>query len=206
VDETEGDLPNFDEMTSPAEAFTPDEVPAMEEAPAAAEKPAAVEEPESKKAKKARLAKEAKEAKEVKKARKAKRAARVVDDFGEEKKPRDLSLYLVLLLLVGIPVALLGLASIAYLNFATAIYLIGLFSIPLLLWISRKSNTVYVALLGIVLAALMTCIYCLWVVLAKYNFDVKAQEAKQRVGMVQPVDRGLLVAAAAHASSALADC
>ena len=62
--------------------------------------------------------------------------------------------------------------------------------IPLVLWVGRKTNTVYVVLLGCVIAVLMTCIYCLWAVLARYHFDVKAPEATQRVGVAEPVNRG----------------
>jgi len=53
---------------------------------------------------------------------------------------------------------------------------------------------------------LMTCLYCLWTVLAKYHFDVKASEAKQRVGVVQPVDRGWQLATRADTANTFADC
>ena len=45
----------------------------------------------------------------------------------------------------------------------------------------RKTNTVFVVFLGCVLAAVLTAVYCLWMELARYKFDIKAQDAKQRV-------------------------
>ena len=48
----------------------------------------------------------------------------------------------------------------------------------------RKTNTVFVVILGCVLAAVLTSVYCLWMELVRYKFDIKAQDAKQRVSMV----------------------
>jgi len=128
------------------------------------------------------------------------------DLFADEKTADKRSLYLVVAGAIAVPVVFLALASFEFLNFSTAVYIVGLCSIPLVLWAGHKTNTVYVVFLGIILAALMTCLYCLWVALAKYNFDVKAQEAKQRVGMVQPVDRGLFVETGTNAAYTFADC
>ena len=43
------------------------------------------------------------------------------------------------------------------------------------------------------LAGLMLTLaaYCLWMVMGRYHFDFKAQEAKQRVGMAWPIEREL---------------
>jgi hypothetical protein len=92
-------------------------------------------------------------------------------------------------------------------NYATAVYLVGLTFIPLLLWLGRKTNTVYVVFLGIVIAGLMTGIYYLWVILADgYHFDVKASEAKQRVGMIERVDPGWQLAIRDDSINPFADC
>jgi uncharacterized protein (DUF58 family) len=98
------------------------------------------------------------------------------------------------------------LAWFEVMDFSTAVYIIGLGFLPLILWMGRMTNTVYVVFLGCILAALLTCLYCLWVMLAQYRFDVKASEAKQRVAMAQPVDCGMLAAADAIATNTFADC
>lgn len=136
----------------------------------------------------------------------AKRAKAHRDAFGDEAAPDNRSLYLAIGGVIGIPLIFLLLAWFEVMNFSTAIYVIGMGFIPLILWMGRMTNTVYVAFLGCILAALLTCLYCLWVMLAHYNFDVKASEAKQRVAMAQPVDCGLLAVADAIATSTFADC
>ena len=128
------------------------------------------------------------------------------DLFADEKKAGDPSRYLVIAGVIGIPVVFLLLAWFGLLNFPTAVYIICLAFIPLVLWMGRKTNTVYTVFLGCIIAALLTCVYCLWVALASYNFDVKAQEAKQRVGMVEPVDRAMFVENGVNAAGTFADC
>ena len=107
----------------------------------------------------------------------------------EEKEPSKLPLYLPVAAAVGLPVIALSapLPSLGeILCFSTAVYIIALGYIPLALWMGRKTNTVYVVFLGCVLAAVLTAVYCLWMELGRYKFDIKAQEAKQRVSMVWP--------------------
>lgn len=107
---------------------------------------------------------------------------------------------------LGLAVVLLLMAWAGLWNYSTAVYVTGLIFIPLLLWMGRKTNTVYTVFLGCVIAVLMTCIYCLWAVLAQYHFDVKASEAKQRVGMAQPVDRGWQFAASTDTANTSGEC
>jgi hypothetical protein len=199
VAKTDDALSNSDKKNPPDEASPLDEAmfgeealiegeATIEEQPATpVEELETVEEPA---AEKAEPAKKGKKEKKAKKEKKPKEAKKETDAFWEEKKARDPSFYLAMGLVIGIPVVLLAAAQFKYLNFSTAIYIVGLCSIPLVLWMGRRTNTIYVVFMGIILAALITCIYAMWVVLAKYNFDVKAQEAKQRVAMVQPVDHG----------------
>jgi hypothetical protein len=128
-----------------------------------------------------------------------------VDLFADEKKT-DMTPFLVIAGVFGLAVVFLILAWANFWNYSTALYFAGLTFLPLLLWLGRKTNTVYVVLLACVIAVLMTSIFCLWTVLAKYHFDIKAAEAKERVGMVQPVDRGLQIAIRAEGAGTFADC
>jgi hypothetical protein len=155
----------------------------VDEATAPAEEPAAPEEAEH--------TETSEEAKETEAPEKVKETKKPVDLFADEKKA-DLTPLFIVAGMLGLAVILLVIAWADYWNYSTAVYIAGLTFIPLLLWLSRKTNTVYVVFLGCVIAVLMTCIYCLWTVVAKYNFDVKASEAKERVGMAQPVDRHVL--------------
>jgi hypothetical protein len=172
VAKIEDDLSNLDDMGLPDDMSAPVEgLAAMEEAAAdgatvpAAEEPTTAEE------------------------EKAKQPAAVDDDMAPEKQPP----YLAIALAVSVPVILLALAYFKILSFSTAIYIVGVAIVPLMIWIGRKTMTVYTVLLGCVLIALMTSVYCMWdIIYDRYKGDIKAQEAKQRVGMAQPVDRDIL--------------
>jgi len=67
----------------------------------------------------------------------------------------------------------------------TALYLIGLCAIPFVIWKARRTSTIFTVFLGCILTALLTANYCLWMELRRYHFDLKAQEAKQRVGLLK---------------------
>jgi len=108
-----------------------------------------------------------------------------------EKKPGKLPLYWELAGVIGVPVVLLALFWFKIIFFSTTIFLIGVGFIPYGLWRGRRSNTVFTVFLGCTLAALLTAAYCLWMELGRYQFDLKAQEAKQRVGMSPPIERAL---------------
>ena len=111
------------------------------------------------------------------------------DGFEPETQPP----YLAIAGVIAIPIALLAIAFFGILNFSTAIYIIGLVIVSLMLWMGRKTNTVFTVLLGCVLIALMTSIYYHWdFLMKKYHGDVKAQEAKQRIEMTQPVARNVM--------------
>ncbi len=92
---------------------------------------------------------------------------------------------------IGVPVVLLALFWFEIIFFSTTIFLIGISFIPYGIWKGRKSNTVFTVFLGCTLAALLTAAYCLWMEMGRYHFDFKAQEAKQRVGMLPPIEREL---------------
>lgn len=172
----EGDIPNVDDLTKPGEEPAPAETAAEPEVgplptevepveattptePVEAAKPAEVTEPAEPPAEK------------------------------ESKLGLGtLLLYLPIVVAIGLPVIALAPALFGIVYFSTAIYIIALGFIPLALWMGRRTNTVEVVFLACILAAVLTAVYCLWIEAGRYKFDVKAQEAKQRVGMVQPID------------------
>jgi hypothetical protein len=84
-------------------------------------------------------------------------------------------------------VVLLGVAAIGFIFYATAIYGFSLVAIAFTLWKGRKSNSLYVTILGFALAALLTGIYCLWLELAAYQLDIRARQMRPRLGMSVPV-------------------
>jgi hypothetical protein len=146
------------------------------------------------------------EAKETESSEKAKKTKKVVDIFADEKKA-DMTPLFAILGVFGLTVVFLLIAWLGYLKFSTAVYFGGLAFTPLLLWLGRKSNTVYVVFLGIVIAGLMTGIYYLSIILADgYHFDLKASEAKQRVGMIERVDPGWQLAIRDDTIDTFADC
>ena len=158
----EGDIPNVDDLIKPGEDPSPTETAAEPHVgPVATEaKPAKPAEPPEPPAEK-------------------------------ESKPGlgKLLLLLPIAVAIGLPVIVLGLALFGFVYFSTAIYIIAMGFIPLALWMGRKTNTVYVVFLACVLAAVLTAVYCLWIEIGRYKFDVKAQEAKQRGVMAQPIDK-----------------
>jgi hypothetical protein len=126
---------------------------------------------------------------EAKAPEEVKEAKRPVDLFADEKKT-DRTPFLIVAGAFGLAVVLLVLARAKFWDYSTAVYFSGLTFIPVLLWLGRKTNTVYVALLGCVIAVLMTSIVFLWWSWAKYEFDIRAADVKQRIGMVRPADYG----------------
>lgn len=118
-----------------------------------------------------------------------KEAKRPVDLFADEKKT-DRTPFLLVAGAFGLAVVFLILASAKFWYYSTALYFAGLIFIPTLLWLGRKTNTVYVALLGCIIAVLMTSIFFMWRSWAKYEFDIRAADVKQRVSMVRPTDYG----------------
>jgi hypothetical protein len=123
----------------------------------------------------------------------------VVDEEEEEEvEPSKLPFYLEIAGLIALPVIIFVMASgdllgvgLNVLSIWTALYVIGLCLIAYILWMSRRSNTVYTVFLGCVLAAMLTASYCLWMELMKYQFDLNAREVKAKIGMSVPVEHGL---------------
>lgn len=155
----ESDNLNFDELTPAAEPVVLTEEPAADDAGAPIEA-----KPDEKK--------------------NEKDEDDTAEDSGIEEPENKLPDYLALGGVIFVPLILLVLAWFQYLFFSTAIYFIGLVFIPYGVWLGRKKNTVYTVFLGCVAAALLTAAYFLWTEIGRYNFDLGAQEAKQRVSVV----------------------
>lgn len=86
----------------------------------------------------------------------------------------------------GVSVLLFVLALAGLLYFATAIYVISIGMVGYGIWKGRETNSVYTVFLGCTLVAVLTAIYCLWMELGRYHYDVKAREARQRVSFSAP--------------------
>jgi hypothetical protein len=166
VAETEDDLPIFD-----------DDIVPHEEPVAAAAKPAAAEakplEPEAE----ATPAK----AEKAEKPKKAKKVKRQRSDFDDEFGPKQSLPVVELGVAIAVPVVCIALAVLDFVNFSTALLAIGIALVALMAWMGRRTNTLYTVALGCILISLITSVYCLWTVLAKYHYDVKATEARQGV-------------------------
>jgi hypothetical protein len=107
-----------------------------------------------------------------------------------EKKPFKLPWYLELAAVAVIALILLGIAAMHFLYFSTALYVIALGLIPYGIWKTGETSNVYTVILGCALAAVLTAAYCLWIELERYDLDIKARTAKQRIGMVQGLQFG----------------
>lgn len=185
----EDENPNFDELKTPGEETAAEE-PVLEDEAAPADGADEQLQPV-----------EATDA-EVEAADEAEVKAEETEEGGEkeaeesekeeaEKEAGKLPLVVELAGVIGVPVILLALFWFETIFFSTTIFLIGVGFIPYGIWKGRKSNTVFTVFLGCTLAALITAAYCLWMVMGRYHFDFKAQEAKQRVGMSWPIEREL---------------
>jgi len=71
-----------------------------------------------------------------------------------------------------------------------AIFLLALVSIPFVLWKSRKTCTPYRVMLALSLAAILTAAFCLFLELKTYDYDIKAEGAKQRAQATPAVQFG----------------
>jgi cation transport ATPase len=107
----------------------------------------------------------------------------------EEKKPKEIPLYVELAVAGGISAVLLLLAWFQVVLFSTALYLIAVGFVPYGIWKGRETNTVYSVMLGCALVAVLTAIYCLWLEVGRYGFEVKAK-LPQPLSMSRPIQSG----------------
>ena len=108
----------------------------------------------------------------------------------EGKKPFQLPWYIELAAVVVVAAIVLGLAAWHLLGLSTALYLIAVALIAYGSWKGRATNSVYTVMLACALAAIVTAAYLLWLELERYNLDIKAREARQKVGMSQRLQFG----------------
>ena len=73
-------------------------------------------------------------------------------------------------------VILLALALLHFIYFGTAIYLISIGLVFYGIWKDRETNTAYTVLLGCALIAVLTAVYCLWIELGRYHFNISAKQ------------------------------
>jgi hypothetical protein len=77
--------------------------------------------------------------------------------------------------LVGIPVVLVALATVQFIYFATALYLLSAGFVGYGIWRGRATGTIYTVLLGCAVIAILTALYCLWIELGRYQFNIRAK-------------------------------
>jgi hypothetical protein len=101
----------------------------------------------------------------------------------EEKKHFKLPRFADLGAAAVISLILVALAAFHLLYFSTALYVIALGLIPFGIWKGGEAQNIYTVILGCALAAILTAAYCMWIELGRYDLDIKARGAKQRVAM-----------------------
>lgn len=184
------DIPDFEHLKALDDESAPVEPVAEETAAEPAAEPEVVEIVEAQPA----FAAPAEELKEIEPLAAPPAGKEEEEEEPEEKEPSKLPTLLPAAAAIGLPVIAIVLAVLAISLYSvdtvaaisTAVYVIVLGYIPLALWLGRKTNTVFVVMLGCILAAVFTGCYCLWMYMGRYKFDVKAQAAKQRVTLIEP--------------------
>ena len=91
------------------------------------------------------------------------------------EKPAGLPSYMGLAGAVAGAVIVLALVFLQFIYFGMAIYAISVGLVLYGIWKERETNTVYTALLGCALIAVLTAVYCLWIELGRYQFDISAK-------------------------------
>jgi hypothetical protein len=104
-------------------------------------------------------------------------------------KSDKMALYIELGSAIGVSVLLLAIAVIGLVYISTALFLISVAAVGYAIWRNRETSTIYTILLGCALIAVLTSLYCLWSEIGRYEFDIRARGARQRVGMLQPAEK-----------------
>jgi cation transport ATPase len=190
VAKPEDKSPDFEEPILSDATLTPVEPIAEAETPTAETAPteSKPEEIKSEEAEPEKL--ESTDAK-TEKSKKKKKSERAVKEDSEEQralKKKAAMRYLTLSGLIGIPLIFIALAHFEVLGYPIAVALCGAVLMPWL-WLSRKTNTVFTAFLGLTVVALLAAICFLWTELARYNYDIRANQAKQRTAASAPLGR-----------------
>ncbi|MEN6407311.1 MAG: hypothetical protein ABFC77_12675 [Thermoguttaceae bacterium] len=108
------------------------------------------------------------------------------------KEPRDLSsVWEYGGLGLGV-VVLLAIGWLHLVYFSTAIYVISVGLVGYGIWKGRRTNSIFTVFLACALLAVLTAVYCLWLELGRYQFEVKAKNAR-RAAVSQTFDVSRLV-------------
>jgi hypothetical protein len=106
------------------------------------------------------------------------------EEIEAEKKAKPsspLKVYMDWAIAGGVAALLLLVALVGLLNFSTVLYAVSVGLVLFAIWKYRQTNDLYTVMLGFCLIAILTAVYCLWLEVGRYRFDVKAKEAKQHV-------------------------
>jgi hypothetical protein len=103
-----------------------------------------------------------------------------------EKEPSKLPLVLEVVAILGLPVAIIALALLQLVDAWSGLYLFLLGCVPYALWKGRATNTVFTVFLGLILAAELTAIFCLFKEFQRYGYDVSGRAAKHKITMAAP--------------------
>jgi hypothetical protein len=104
----------------------------------------------------------------------------------EEKEPSKLPIALELVAIFGLPVVIIALAMMQFVDAWVGLYVFLMACIPYALWKGRATNTVFTVFLGCILAAELTAIFCLFKEFQRYGYDVSGRAGKQKITMAAP--------------------
>jgi hypothetical protein len=132
----------------------------------------------SKKKKGKKKSKDAKDKKGKKKSEPEKPEPSEWDDEAARKRKASM-LYLTLSGLMLVPIVFIAIAHFhpEYLPYPVAVFLIGVVFVPWALWLTRKSNTVYTAFLGLTALAMLAASCFLWNEWLRYNGEIKPSKS-----------------------------
>ena len=95
----------------------------------------------------------------------------------------------------GIGLGVFVLLALGWLNlfyFSTALYTISIGLVGYGIWKGRATNNIYTMFMACALLAVLTAVYCLWLELGRYQFEIKPKHAG-RAAVVQTFDVSRLV-------------
>ena len=104
----------------------------------------------------------------------------------DEREPSKLPIALEIAAIFVLPVVIIVLAVMHYVNPWVGLYLFLTACVPYALWKGRRTNTVFTVFLGFVLAAELTAIFCLFKEFQRYGYDVSGRAGKQKVTIAAP--------------------
>jgi len=109
----------------------------------------------------------------------------VVADEPAGKSPGASLPYVEWCIAAAVAVVILGLGWRGIMYLSTALFIVSIGLVCYALWRCRQSSGIETVLLGCALVAVLTALYCLWLEMGRYGFDIKARDSKQRVSAVE---------------------